>query len=91
MKAAEAMRKNIVIVEEDVSVAKASMSMRKKGEGCAIILRQGRPFGIVTERDVTWKVAGNGLKLASLEGESCMSLTSFRELSTVWKTQNVFS
>jgi CBS domain-containing protein len=61
LKVAEAMRKNIVTVDEGVSVAEASMSMRKKGEGCAIILRQGKPFSIVTERDVTWKVAGEGL------------------------------
>jgi len=55
------MRRNIVTVNEDVSVAEASLSMRKKGEGCAIILRQGKPFGIMTERDVTWNVAGEGL------------------------------
>jgi CBS domain-containing protein len=61
LKVAEAMRRNIVTVNKDVSVAEASLSMRKKGEGCAIILRQGKPFGIVTERDVTWKVAGEGL------------------------------
>ena len=51
MKVAEAMRKNIVIVDEDVSVAEASMSMRKKGEGCAIILRQCKPFGIVSRSE----------------------------------------
>ena len=48
MKVSEAMRRNIVIVEEDVSVAEASLSMRKKGEGCAIILSQGTPFGITS-------------------------------------------
>jgi len=61
LKVAGAMRKNIVTIDETTSVAEASMDMRNKGEGCAIVLRQGRPFGIVTERDVTWKVAGKGL------------------------------
>jgi CBS domain-containing protein len=61
LKVAEAMRKNVVIVDESVSVTEASMNMRKKGEGCAIILKLSKPFGIVTEQDVTWKVAGNGL------------------------------
>ena len=73
MRVAEAMRKNIVIVDEDVSVAEASMSMRKKGEGCAIILRQGKPFGMVTERDVTWKVAGNGLDPKNVKVAEVMS------------------
>jgi CBS domain-containing protein len=61
LRVAEAMRTNVVITNESASVAEASMNMRKKGEGCAIVLKAGRPFGIVTERDVTWKVAGDGL------------------------------
>jgi CBS domain-containing protein len=73
LKVTEAMRKNIVTVDEGVSVAEVSMSMRKKGEGCAIILRQGRPFGIVTERDVTWKVAGNGLDPKNVKTHEVMS------------------
>jgi CBS domain-containing protein len=55
------MRTSVVTVEEGVSVAEASLGMYKKREGCAIVLRQGKPFGIVTERDVTWKVAAQGL------------------------------
>lgn len=61
MNVTQAMRRNLVIVDEGVSVAEASRSMRKKAEGCAIVSRQGRPFGMLTERDVTWKVAGEGL------------------------------
>lgn len=61
MRVAEAMRTNIVTVDEGVSVAEASLSMYKKREGCAIVSRQGQPYGIITERDVTWKVAANGL------------------------------
>jgi CBS domain-containing protein len=55
------MRTNVVITDRSAPVVEASMNMRRKGEGCAIVLREGRPFGIVTERDVTWKVAGEGL------------------------------
>jgi len=55
------MRTNMVTVEEGVSVAEASLGMYEKREGCAIVLLRGKPFGIVTERDVTWKVAAKGL------------------------------
>ena len=61
MKVIDAMKRDIVTVDEEVSVAEASKSMREKGEGCAIILYKGTLVGIVTERDVTWKVAGEGL------------------------------
>jgi CBS domain-containing protein len=76
LRVAEAMRTNIVTVEEHVSVAEASLSMCKKGRGCAIILRQGKPFGIITERDVTCKVAGKGLdpKDVSVAGVMSTSL-----------------
>ena len=73
MKAVEAMRTSIVTVEEGVSVAEASLGMYKKGEGCAVVLRQGKPFGIVTERDVTWKVAAKGLNPNSVRVAEIMS------------------
>jgi len=73
LKAAEAMRTSVVTVEEGVSVAEASLGMYKKGEGCAIVLRQGKPFGIVTERDVTWKVAAKGLDPKNVRVAEVMS------------------
>ena len=73
MRAAEAMRTSTVTVEEGMSVAEASLGMYKKGEGCAIVLRQGKPFGIVTERDVTWKVAAKGLDPKNVKVAEVMS------------------
>ncbi len=73
MKVVDAMRKEIVTINEETSVAEASKSMREKGEGCAIILRKGTPMGIVTERDVTWKVAGNGLDSKRVKVSEIMS------------------
>lgn len=73
MRVAEAMKTDVVITDESASVAEASMNMRKKGKGCAIILRDGRPFGIVTERDVTWKVAGEGLDPKNVKVAEIMS------------------
>jgi CBS domain-containing protein len=73
LRAAEAMRTNVVTIEEGVSVANASLGMYKKEEGCAIVLRQGKPFGIVTERDVTWKVAAKGLDPKNVRVAEIMS------------------
>jgi len=74
LRVAEAMRTNLVITGEPASVAEASMNMRKKGEGCAIVLKEGKPFGIVTERDVTWKVAGKGLDPKTVKIAEIMSM-----------------
>jgi CBS domain-containing protein len=73
LRVAEAMSKSIVTVEEGVSVAEASLSMYNKREGCAIVLRQGKPSGMVTDRDVTWKVAGKGLDPKSVKVAEIMS------------------
>ena len=55
------MRKEIVTVDEEVSVAEASKMMRERTEGGAIILKKGTPVGMVTERDVTYKVTAEAL------------------------------
>ncbi len=67
------MRKGMVTVDKGTSVAEASRIMREKNEGCAIVLSQSRPVGIVTERDVTWKVAGGGLDSKGVKVGEIMS------------------
>jgi len=67
------MRTSMVTVDEGVSVAEASLTMYKKREGCAIVLREGKPLGILTEHDVTWKVAGKGLDSKSVRVAEIMS------------------
>ena len=47
MKVVEAIGREIVTVDEEVSVAEASEMMREKGEGGAIILRKGTPVGMM--------------------------------------------
>jgi CBS domain-containing protein len=73
LRVAEAMSKSIVTVEEGASVADASLSMYNKRQGCAIVLRLGEPFGIVTDRDVTWKVAAKGLDPKNVKVSEIMS------------------
>ena len=73
MRVVDAMRKEIVTVNEETSVEEVSKNMREKGEGCAIVLRKGAPVGIVTERNITWKVAGNGLDPKTMKVSEIMS------------------
>ena len=73
MKVVDVMERDIITIDEDMTVAEASKLMREKNEGYAIVLRRCNPVGIVTERDVTWKVAGNGLDSKSLKVSEIMS------------------
>jgi len=73
LKVKDAMRREVVTVDEEDSVMEASRRMREKHEGCAVVLRGGKPIGMVTERDVTWKVAGNGLDPKAVKVKEIMS------------------
>ena len=50
------MTRDIVTVNVDDSTSIASKVMAEKQKGYAIVLKEGKPAGIVTERDLIWKV-----------------------------------
>ncbi len=53
----EIMSTNPVTISADATVAEAAAVMRDKDIGSLVVLEDGRPTGIVTERDVVTKVA----------------------------------
>lgn len=73
MRVVDAMRREMVNVDEDVSVAEASAMIREKGEGCSIVLSKGSPIGIMTERDVMYKIAAEGLDARKIKVSEIMS------------------
>ena len=73
LKVTDVMRKDIVTVDENVSVREASQKMREKKIGCVIAFRKGVPIGMITERDVTWNVAGEGLNASNVKVSEIMS------------------
>lgn len=46
------MTKGVVSLEYNKTVYDASVLMTKKGVGCIIVTTKGKPYGIVTERDI---------------------------------------
>lgn len=44
------------MLEPSASVEDAAAKMEEKGAGCIIVSDQGKPVGIVTERDIVYKV-----------------------------------
>jgi len=73
LKVSEAMDEEIVTVDENTSVTEAAAKMSEKGKGCVIVLRQCRPIGMVTERDVTYKVVAKGLNPRKVKVGEIMS------------------
>lgn len=73
MKVSDAMDEEIVTVDENVSVAEAAARISERGKGCAIVLKQCQPAGIVTERDIAYKVVAKGLNPKRVRVNEIMS------------------
>ncbi|MFB0500841.1 MAG: CBS domain-containing protein, partial [Candidatus Bathyarchaeia archaeon] len=52
LKLEDVMVKGIVTVEEKATVKKAVELMNKHEIGCLVVVKRGKPAGIVTERDM---------------------------------------
>ena len=52
----EVMTKNVVVADPDCTVLEAAKKMAAKRIGGLVVVRSGRPIGLVTERDILWKV-----------------------------------
>ncbi|MGB9729619.1 MAG: cyclic nucleotide-binding/CBS domain-containing protein [Thermoprotei archaeon] len=55
------MRKDVVTVNADDNIISVAKTMKNKSVGYAIVLKDGKPIGIVTERDITWKIVAENL------------------------------
>ena len=58
----DAMTKNVLTVEEDVAVTDVAKIMEKNNIGSVVIVNGDVPVGIVTERDITYRVVASNRK-----------------------------
>lgn len=52
----EVMTKDVIVADPDWTVFEAAKRMAAKRIGGLVVVRAGRPIGLVTERDILWKV-----------------------------------
>ena len=50
------MRRDVLIMDSETSVSEAARTMRDRGYGSVLVSREGKVSGIVTERDILYKV-----------------------------------
>ncbi len=53
-------RRGYIVLEESAIVQEAVRAMRENGYGSVIVTKEGRPIGILTERDVLYRVVAEG-------------------------------
>jgi len=67
------MTKEVVTVEVATSVLEAAKIMTKREVGSLLVLRSGRPVGLITDRDIVVRAVVEGLKLDDVKVEKIMS------------------
>jgi len=67
------MSKPVVTTKADNSIREAAEVMRKKSVGCIVVTREGKPVGIVTERDMLRNVVAKGLDASKVQMKEIMS------------------
>ena len=56
----DVMTKNVIVIEPERTVLEAAKRMAAKKIGGLVVVQHGRPIGLVTDRDIVWKVVSTG-------------------------------
>ena len=84
------MSKNVLAVDKSTSIQEAALKMRKLKFGCVIVTEDGKPIGIVTERDFVTKVAAEGRPLFTEIYEIMSSpLITIDPEETIWEASEL--
>ena len=67
------MSRDFARVDEDGSVYEAAMAMQRVGATEAIVMKGKEPVGIITERDILYKVVAHGLVPQQVKPKDVMS------------------
>jgi CBS domain-containing protein len=69
----EIMTREVVCFDEDDGIIKIANAMKSKRISCVIIKKGHSPVGIITERDMTYKVVAGEMDLYSTRARDVMS------------------
>jgi CBS domain-containing protein len=73
VKIEDIMVKNVVTLDISVSVKKVVQNMEKNEIGSVVILKEGKPIGIITERDIVKKIVIKDKDANKLKASDIMS------------------
>ncbi len=60
----ERFKRALVTIDEHDTVERAACLMSEQGVGCVLVVRKGRPLGLVTDRDLVVRVLARGVEPA---------------------------
>jgi len=81
IRVSDLMVQNPVTAESDTPLIKVAQLMRDNSISSVILAEDNKPYGIITERDLVWRVLASGLDVSSLKASDVCSkpVLSIRE------------
>ena len=67
------MEKNVITIDHTKNALDASVILKEKEISFLVILKDGKPEGIVSERDIVRKIAAKDIKSSQIQIEEIMS------------------
>jgi len=67
------MQKNVITIDHDKTALEAAEMLKEKEISFLVIIKDSKPSGIVSERDIVRKIAAEDLKASSIKLEEIMS------------------
>ncbi|MGH1521385.1 MAG: CBS domain-containing protein [Nitrosopumilus sp.] len=67
------MEKNVITIQQDKTAQNAAQILKEKEISFLVIMNEGKPSGIVSERDIVQKIAAENLASSSVKLEEIMS------------------
>ena len=67
------MEKNVITIDYTKNALDASVILKEKEISFLVILKEGKPEGIVSERDIVRKIAAKDIKSSQIQLEEIMS------------------
>jgi CBS domain-containing protein len=77
-----------VTIDPDTPLIEVAIKMRENRIGSLILVENNKPIGIITERDLVWRVVANSLDINSLKASDVCSRPVFLKIRVLRRQWN---
>ncbi|MBM3910606.1 MAG: CBS domain-containing protein [Thaumarchaeota archaeon] len=86
----DVMRKNIISIDQDMTIKDAAVMMDDSNVGCVIVTNKNAPIGILTERDFVKRVSAKEKPLSTRLSEVMSTpLITVSDDETIWEAAEI--
>lgn len=65
--------KEIIMIPKDASIQETAQRMKENNVGAVVVVENGKPLGVITDRDVVVEVVANGVGLDEVSAKDILA------------------